>query len=305
MKNQRVAVLLTCHNRKAKTLDCLASFYRAVFPSEYTFDIFLTDDGSTDGTGEALKKLYPQITLIQGSGNLFWAGGMRMAWESAMRECSYDAFLLLNDDVMLNSDFLLNLMKTEEHSLQKRGKKGIYSGATVDETTGIVSYGGSKIKANHIVMKSQLLSPREFPQECEITNANILWISKNVVDAVGIFDDKYIHGIADYDYSLRAYKKNIPVYLAPSVCGTCTNDHGKNWKKGDVSLKERVAYLKSHKGLAYREYMYYLKRHFPLFVPYSFFMLWMKTFFPFFWDRFKKTEVMANNYPIEKKKNYA
>ncbi|NLX67613.1 MAG: glycosyltransferase family 2 protein, partial [Bacteroidales bacterium] len=170
MKNQRVAVLLTCHNRKAKTLDCLASFYRAVFPSEYTFDIFLTDDGSTDGTGEALKKLYPQITLIQGSGNLFWAGGMRMAWESAMRECSYDAFLLLNDDVMLNSDFLLNLMKTEEHSLQKRGKKGIYSGATVDETTGIVSYGGSKIKANHIVMKSQLLSPREFPQECEITN---------------------------------------------------------------------------------------------------------------------------------------
>ena len=114
MKDKRVAVLLTCHNRKAKTLDCLASFYRAVFPAGYTFDIFLTDDGSTDGTKDAVKKLYPQITIINGSGNLFWAGGMRLAWETAMGEYSYDAFLLLNDDVMLNSRFLLNLMKTEE-----------------------------------------------------------------------------------------------------------------------------------------------------------------------------------------------
>ncbi len=288
MKNKQVAVLLTCHNRKVKTLACLASLFEAKLPSGYNLDIFLTDDGSTDGTGDAVEELYPQITVIKGNGNMFWAGGMRLAWEAAMDKKSYDAYLLINDDVRLNAGFLMNLMRTEEYSLEKTGKTGIYSGATLDEETREVTYGGSRIKVNHIIVKLQMLSPAELPQECEITNANVLWISKSVVGRIGIFDYRFTHGIADYDYSLRAREKDIPVYLAPGVCGVCANDHPINWKSEEVSLKDRIAYLKSPKGLAYSEYLYYIKRHFPMFLPYSFIMLWLKTFFPFLWDKFKQ-----------------
>ena len=55
MRNSELAVLLTCHNRKDKTLACLESFYLAEKPVGYTFDIFLVDDGSTDGTNNAVK----------------------------------------------------------------------------------------------------------------------------------------------------------------------------------------------------------------------------------------------------------
>lgn len=287
MKSQQIAVLLTCYNRKAKTLACLASLYEAKLPSNCQLDVFLTDDSSTDGTGDAVKELYPQVTVLKGSGDLFWAGGMRLAWETAMRRRSYDAYLLINDDVWLQHDFMENLMKTEEYSLRKTGKKGIYCGATVDGETGKVTYGGSRIKTNHVVMKSELLAPREIPQKCEITNANILWVSRQVVEKIGILNKRFTHGIADYDYSLQACKKNIPVYLAPNVCGTCSDDHGKNWRKADKPLKDRIAYLKSPGGLAYNEYLYYIRRNFPMFLPYSFVMLWMKTFFPFLWDKFK------------------
>ena len=122
MRNKNIAVLLTCFNRKEKTLVCLNSFFEADMPKGYEFDIYLVDDGSTDGTSEAVKENYPNIEIIKGNGNLYWAGGMRLAWTTALERKDYDAFLLLNDDVILFDDFLDNLIKTEKYALNKDKK---------------------------------------------------------------------------------------------------------------------------------------------------------------------------------------
>lgn len=286
MNIKNVAVLLTCHNRKAKTIACLESLYQADIPPAYHIDVYLTDDGSTDGTSEAVRKRFPSIHVIKGDGNLFWAGGMRLAWKTAIEGKSFDSFLLLNDDVILYRNFMLNLLETDSYSLTETGKSGIYSGATTDDITNEVTYGGSVIKQNHFLLTMQKLNPGQYPQRCDLVNANVLWVSGEVVKRIGIFDERYTHGIADYDYSMRAKKKNIPLWLASGVCGVCNHDHGKNWKTG-VSLKERIIWMKSPKGLAYSEYLFYVKRHFPLYFPYSFIMIWMKILFPFVWERFK------------------
>ena len=288
MKNKNIAVLLTCFNRKEKTLACLKSFSEADKPKGYVFDIFLVDDGSTDGTSIVVKENYPDAGIIKGDGNLFWAGGMRLAWRTALECKDYDAFLLLNDDVVLYKDFIYSLIETEKYALINDKKTGIYSGATIDNRTNITTYGGYKIKTNHLIVRSGLLSPKDIPQKCQLTNANILWISKETVDTIGIFDERYTHGIADFDYSMRAVEKKIPVYLAPNFGGICLHDHGRPWKPNNVPLKKRIAFLKSPKGLAYKEYLYYIRKHFPQFLPYSFIMLWLKTFFPTIWANLKK-----------------
>ncbi|WP_352421227.1 glycosyltransferase family 2 protein [Proteiniphilum sp.] len=287
MKTRNIAVLLTCHNRKAKTIACLSSLFQASIPSEYLLDIYLTNDGSTDGTGDSIKVLFPQVRVIEGDGSLFWAGGMRLAWKTAIQKKSYDAYLLINDDVVLYPDFFQYLLATETYSLEEIGKTGIYSSATINEEDDKITYGGSRIKDNKLLVRIQMIEPKEQPQRCDITNANILWVSKEVVNEIGIFDNRFTHGTADYDYSLQANKKGFPVFLAPKVGGVCADDHGKNWRDTRYSLKERIAYLKSPKGLAYDEYLYYIRKHFPMFLPYSFVMLWTKTFFPFIWNRFK------------------
>ena len=287
MKTENIAVLLTCHNRKNKTVACLKSLYRATIPSQYLIDIYLTDDGSSDNTSQTVSELFPEINLIKGDGQLFWAGGMRLAWKTAMERKSYDAFLLLNDDVVLYPDFLLKLLETDAYALANTGKKGIYTGATIDCSSNKVTYGGSWVKNYFFVVRLKMLSPVKRPQKCHITNANILWVSKEVVKKIGIFDHHFTHGIADYDYSMQATRKNIPVLLAPGICGECDDDHGKNWRNSKNSLKDRIVYLRSPKGLAYSEYLYYVGKHFPMFLPYSYVMLWLKTFFPFIWERVK------------------
>lgn len=256
-------------------------------PADYTFKVFLVDDGSTDGTGEAIEMEFPKVNVINGNGNLYWAGGMRLAWKSAIKADNFNVFLLLNDDVELKKSFFKNLIEADKFSTNKYGKKGIYSGATKDKDTTQISYGGLRITTNHFILKTQKVIPSKFPQNCDMTNANILWISKEVVDQIGLFDTKFTHGIADYEYTLRANKNKIPVLLATNFGGYCKDDHGNNWKPAMVKLKDRIIYLKSPTGLAYKEYLYYIRKHFPLFLPYSFTMLWMKTFFPGLWNYFK------------------
>ena len=84
----RIAAIITCHNRKEKTLVCLKSLFQII----QNIDVFLTDDGSTDGTSEAVKKIYPQVNIIQGDGNLFWSRGMYIAWKEAVKG-GYDYYL--------------------------------------------------------------------------------------------------------------------------------------------------------------------------------------------------------------------
>ena len=54
MEPQHISVLLTCHNRKAKTLGCLTSLYAAELPVGYDMEVYLVDDGCTDGTADAV-----------------------------------------------------------------------------------------------------------------------------------------------------------------------------------------------------------------------------------------------------------
>ena len=67
-----IAVLIACHNRKTSTLKCLeALFSQNKASAGFEFDVYLVDDGSTDGTSTAVAALYPHVNIIQGTGDLF------------------------------------------------------------------------------------------------------------------------------------------------------------------------------------------------------------------------------------------
>jgi GT2 family glycosyltransferase len=282
-----IAVLLTTYNRKNYTLTCLRSLYHANLPQNWIFDIFITDDNSSDGTVEEVLSFFPKINIEISYSNLYWARGMNNAWKRAINNKNYDAFLLLNDDVVLFENFWFDFFNTHMFCINSNNSEGIYVSSTKDPISEVITYGGLKIKNFLFFIKYLRIIPENKPLSCHLTNANILFIPNSVVNSIGIFDDKFIHGIADYDYTLTANSHKIPIYITPNFGGFCVDDNGKNWLSGSNSLKERISYLKSPKGLAYSEYMYYLKKHFPLYAPIGFLLLWTKTFFPSFWSKLK------------------
>jgi GT2 family glycosyltransferase len=288
---KRIAVLLTCFNRKMQTLKCLESLSNAieVTNSSIRFDTYLVDDGSTDDTAVAVSINFPEITIINGSGNLFWARGMRLAWETALgKNLDYDSFLLLNDDVILSENFIKSLLNTHEYCLTHFRQSGIYACFTLDTSSREISYGGKLIVNKGIRIKSVRVKPGNIPVKCSMANANIMMVTKTVVTKIGILDPKFIHRFADFDLTLTANKFSIPVLMCPGIGGYCNNNFESDWLSAHSTLKQRIDYLYSPKGLSYRERLYYLNKHFKYQVPYYFIMLWLQTLFPIFWDNLKK-----------------
>jgi GT2 family glycosyltransferase len=283
----RIAVLLTCHNRKAKTLSCLAALYGSNLPENVSYDVYLVDDGSTDGTKEAVAEKFPQVNILVGDGSLFWAAGSNAAWKAALAaETSYNYYLLLNDDTLIFPE-MFDVFKLDLHRLNT--KDIILVGSTYSTLDSRkVSYGGRKLlKAGD--PKAKLLSPNgRDPQAIDLGNANIMLVSHTVVEKIGILTDSYKHGFADFEYTLTARKHNIPVMITSKALGICENDHGKKWlSKGESTLKQRIEYMRSVKGLSYDNYMKFYKKHFPKHVFREKTKMWMKTIFPWIWDTFK------------------
>lgn len=280
-----IAVLLTCYNRKEKTLAFLKSLTAPGYFEKLNIDIYLLDDASTDGLSDAIAEIYPFVHLIKGTGNLFWAGGMRIAWKYAMDKKAYDIYLLFNDDVVLLDNALEQLI-TCYSTLDKEGV--VLVGSTLNPKTGNLSYGGHSLynmrHANYYALKPD----NDKPLPCHLGNANVMLVDGTAVNTIGIFQDVYIHAVADYDYTLTAFKAGLDVLLAPGYYGYCEDDHGVNWLSGKYSLKQRINYLYSPKGLAYKEYLIYIRKFFPLDYFEAFAKLWLKTFFPIIWDKFKK-----------------
>lgn len=279
-----IAVLLATFNRKEKTLSCLHSLYaQEGLPEDLKISVFLTDDNSADGTREAVRLAFPEVRIFKGSGNLFWAGGMRNSWTEA-RRTDPDYYLLLNDDTLLEKDAICRLLAY--YTLNGSVPNALAIGSTIDSENEI-SYGGRKLYNQKKVQNYTAYSETEYV-ECDLANANIMLVPREIVNAIGILSERYTHSIADFDYTLTAKKAGFKAVVMPGVLGSCIDDHGNNWKSPAVSLKDRINYLKSPKGLAYKEYMGFIRLHFPSHVPEAFVKLWMKTLFPVLWEKFKK-----------------
>lgn len=276
-----IAVLLATRNRKQKTIACLQSLQRQRLPQGVKLSVHVTDDASTDGTPEAVKEVYPTATVYAGSGQLFWAGGMRHTWKQAAKS-SPDFYLLLNDDTILYEEAINTLLNAPSV------ENSLCIGSTKDPVTEERSYGGRKLTAKRSWRDDEVVLSESAYLPCDVANANIMLVPKAAVEKIGILSDAYTHGLADYDYSLTASRAGFTVYVAPGFLGECVNDHGKNWQSNKTTLKQRIAYMKSPKGLAYKEYMTFIRKHFPFSYPSAFVKVWMKTFFPFIWETFRK-----------------
>lgn len=291
-KSIKIAVLLTCHNRREKTLECLRALYQSLAYYDRTHTnaidlvIYLTDDGCTDGTSSAIKQEFSgkPIHILQGSGNLYWAGGMRLAWNEALkRRDEWDFYLLLNDDTTLMQHALSELMSTHEYSIKIYGKDGLYSGVTCsnsDQNT--ITYGGN-VWTNRFLGLSQRVVNEAKPRSCDFTNANILLVAKVVVDKIGIFYRGYTHGCADYDYSIQASKKQIPVLLTSRVCGKCDDDHDSvevvKQQILSMNLRERMKYFK-HPLRSNKDYLKFILRNTPSRYPFVWFGRFLNVYCP-------------------------
>lgn len=309
----QVAVLLTCHNRREKTLAALTSLFRqqgvitdpAAYPrgdtmhphtatAELSLTVFLVDDGCTDGTAAAVAAQFPQVHVIPGSGQLFWNRGMRLAWLSAMTYAQqqlpqrrFDAYLWLNDDVQLQPQALALLLESYRKATAELGVKvGAMVGSCLDPQTKQVTYGG---RCRRSVLKpftpGPLLPVSSALQPCDFINGNFCLIPAAAVMAIGILDDAFTHSIGDYDYGLRLQKAGFSLWQASEFSGYCAaNTHAGQIFNAQVPMVTRLGWL--HRPTMWppaSEWALFVRRHGGPLWPCWWLRVWLRGRFPRAW----------------------
>ena len=287
----QIAVLLTCFNRKDKTLRCLQNLKNQKLPDNVEITVVLVDDGSSDGTSDAVRNNYPDVILVEGGGNLFWNQGMRLAWNTALKRQNFAYFLLLNDDTELYNDAISRLLDVEKCLRDKTGNTGIVVGSTIDPVTKSHTYGGNN-RLNGIFGKGfrfGRVKPGEEVKQCDTFNANCVLISNTIVNNMGILSDKFTHGIGDFDYGLRARKKNYFCWIVPGYIGTCSmNESISTWLDPSFSLKQRDKLQKTPKGIPTDEWLYFVKSHAGWLWTVAWLQLKLRLYFPRAWSVLRK-----------------
>lgn len=254
-----VAVVLATYNRNQRTLDCLSSLF-AQRNLGHRLTVTLYDDNSPDGTADLVVQYFPDVDVISGSGDAFWAGGMRAAIDRVLQS-SPDHVLWLNDDVLLFPTAVDALVSTYEE-LAVRNPLTIVVGSLSDPETGELTYGGVRARSAIRGPLFTLVEPSDGAVQCDTMNGNCVLVPLGVLKRLGNLSPVFTHAIADYDYGLRAKVNGVDVALAPGYLGTCArNQPAGAWYDPELSLIARYRKLSSPKGLPPGEWRAFLKEH--------------------------------------------
>lgn len=230
-----IYILLPVHNRRSQTerfIQCLA---------DQTYDnyhLILIDDGSSDGTSEMAQENISSITILKGSGNLWWAGGLQkgIEWLFKNNINSSDIILMINDDVTFEPDFL----KKGVELLSQNPKTLIHSFATGNQTGKVVNAG---VKAD---LKKLTFEVTTLNEETNCLATMGLFMRFADLKEIGGFYPKLLpHYLSDYEFTIRARRKGIKLVAIPEL-NLLLNEGSTGFSMSDLNHLKFPKFIKNY-----------------------------------------------------------
>lgn len=210
----RVALVIPVHNRKATTLQCLRSLAR-IDSRGMHLKTFIVDDGSTDGTSEAVRKEFPSVELVMGDGTLHYAAGTNRGIQAALK-WQPQFVVTMNDDAVFHEQFLQRLVNTA-----RENPRSIVGALLLlwDMPHRVFQVGQQwKTLQGGWVMPDDLtafnVGSKPFEVECIV--GNCVLIPDAAIKECGLMDEKnFPHGWGDAQYMTRFRKAGWKLLVDP------------------------------------------------------------------------------------------
>lgn len=270
-----VMAIIPVHNRKDTTLRMLASLEQIERPDGVTLSICIIDDGSTDGTGEALRAHHQGIDLITSDGTLFWSGAVRLGIDRFLQSDASHLWLL-NDDLTLERTCLTRLVNA---ALAQ--ERAVVS-ATVVDNDGAILYGGILRKPFFRFRKTLEADFVDGICRADTVNGNCLMISRAALSEFelpshGVYRQEGLDMFIGLEASRRGAR---PIILRDAICFGAPNLQKFWFYRAGTPLRDRLRAMMGPKGLPPRMYWHLCRRFAGPFAPLYFLRPFVRVLIP-------------------------
>lgn len=268
-EGKKVFVLIPAHNRRIITLACLHMLSQN--GDIERCQVVVIDDGSTDGTADAIKAQYPSVQLLRGDGNLWWTGAISKGMEYAHQQGA-DYFIWLNDDTLPAPQTLNLMIATCAAAPRRIVTAQCYADQDLTEPT----YGGRLIQG----LSLQFLAAQpEDVLDCDVCSGNLVCLPRSVVKTIGYPPARQAPQTwGDVVYTWQAKQAGFEITVLGAAIALCsTNPLEEGWSSSDIPMWRRWQMLSLPKSSIYPPaYWYYCRQVYGLWGMFRFVEVYLK-----------------------------
>jgi len=208
-----VAVVVLSWNGRDDTLACLRSL-EAVTHVPTT--VVVVDNGSSDGSADAVAAAFPAADLVRLDANRGFAGGMNVGTARAL-ELGADAVVYLNNDMVVEPGFLEPLVEASSD----RAAAAACSQILFFDPPDRIWYAGARYRPSrgyhgrHTGYGRPALPRTSPPYVTDRACAGAMLVRREVLERVGLFDEALFAYAEDVDWSLRARAAGLHALIVP------------------------------------------------------------------------------------------
>lgn len=208
----RVVALVINFNGKDVTLQTLDSLVKLEYEP---LDLVMIDNGSSDGSREAIAELYPQVTQLRVPENHGISHGMNVGIRHAL-EHGYDYTLILNNDIEVDPAMVTEMVRLAEtdERIGAVGPKAYYFGdrERLWSTGGILRWAESVTNERG----DQELDHGQYDRDEEVDYVNgcAMLVRREALARTGYWDATFFLGVEDADWCMRMKRLGFTCWYA-------------------------------------------------------------------------------------------
>ena len=212
----KIAVIILHYGSLETTKHCLQELAKKIDSNQVILINNTHDDISS------LIPTIPGTKLLNNPRNLGFAAGVNQGIVLASKDKSITHYFLMNNDLVLSSGSFAQLLLT----FNKFKTAGIVS--PLLHHTQLYDWGGKYNKWTGMVKhKNWENKPKTTQSVAHVAGAAML-ISREVIEKIGLFDERFFLYFEDLDYCLRASSAGFSVHINPDVVGEHAVSAGSN-----------------------------------------------------------------------------
>ncbi len=256
MSETEISIIIVNWNTRELLRNCLASIY-GTLGETVSFETFIVDNGSTDGSQNMVKEEFPRVRLIENETNR----GFAAANNQALATMSGRYALLLNSDSVLAENAASELFRFMENFPEAGMACGQLLNADGSKQNSIAPFPTPLTLMVNLSLLEYLF-PKRYPSKRYRHNTPIeiesgvgacLILRRKALDQVGLFDERYFFFFEETDLALRMRHAGWKVYHVPTarIYHYQGQSVGQNERARIQFYRARYQFFQKWKGPAY------------------------------------------------------